>query len=104
MLIVIVTNSGLDGQFPGTSQHEHQWKGLSLGGDKEQFTPMKMMLGCNLQASENMALTSFWLSPNHLDMIELARMFTNMPPDSFASACSNDTRLSCSCTSIYSRL
>ena len=34
-----------------------------------------------------MALTSFWLSPNHFDMMELARMFKNTAPDSFAKAC-----------------
>ena len=60
----------------------------SAPAEQRTGAPMKMMLGCILQAKLKMALTSFWLSPNHFDMMELARMFTNMAPDSFASACS----------------
>mmetsp|Transcript_11486 Transcript_11486/g.28947 ORF Transcript_11486/g.28947 Transcript_11486/m.28947 type:complete len:339 (+) Transcript_11486:2181-3197(+) len=50
------------------------------------ISSMKMMQGCSFQASVNSAVTSFWVSPSHLLWMELARMFTNRAPDSFAMA------------------
>lgn len=56
-------------------------------GRVEAGIPMKIMHGCNFHASVNSAVTSFWVSPSHLLCIELARMFMNRAPDSFAMAC-----------------